>query len=36
MPNGHLTILPQTLKVGLLASQIKEAGMTIEQFVDLL
>jgi hypothetical protein len=36
MPNGHLVILPATLKVGLLATQIKEAGMTLEEFIDLL
>ena len=36
MPNGHLIILPMTLKVGLLSSQIKEADMTIEQFIEKL
>ena len=36
MPNGHLVILPTTLKVGLLATQIKSSDLTIEEFIDLL
>jgi hypothetical protein len=36
MPNGHLVILPMTLKVGLLSAQIKEADMTIEEFIESL
>ena len=36
MPNGHLVVLPMTLKVGLLSSQIKEADMTVEQFIENL
>jgi hypothetical protein len=36
MPNGHLVILPTTLKVGLLAGQIKAADLTIEEFIDRL
>jgi uncharacterized protein (DUF433 family) len=35
MPNGHPSILPRRLKVGLLAED-KEAGMTIDQFLELL
>ena len=36
MPNGHLVVLPMTLKVGLLATQIKAAELTAEEFIDLL
>jgi hypothetical protein len=36
MPNGHLVILPMTLKVGLLSSQIKDAELTIEEFIENL
>jgi hypothetical protein len=36
MPNGHLAILPFRLKVGLLADQIKESGLTVEDFIDNL
>ena len=36
MPNAHLVILPMTLKVGLLAAQIKDADLTLEQFIENL
>jgi hypothetical protein len=36
MPNGHLVILPMKLKVGLLSGQIKDAHLTVEQFIDLV
>jgi hypothetical protein len=36
MPNGHLAILPIKLKVGLLAAQIRDSGMTVEEFLDFL
>ena len=36
MPNGALLILPVRLKVGLLAHQIKRAGMTVEEFLERL
>ena len=36
MPNGHLAILPMKLKVGLLAAQIRDSGMSVEEFVELL
>jgi predicted RNA binding protein YcfA (HicA-like mRNA interferase family) len=36
MPNGHLVILPMRIKVGLLASQIRDSAITVEEFVDNL
>jgi|LSQX01.1.fsa_nt_gb predicted RNA binding protein YcfA (HicA-like mRNA interferase family) len=38
MPNGQLVTLPQSkeLKIGLLKSVIKKAGMTEEEFLELL
>ena len=36
MPNGHMVILPMRLKVGLLGEQIKESGLSIDEFVDVL
>jgi len=36
MPNGHLVILPRTLKVGLLAREIRASDLTVEEFIDLL
>ncbi len=36
MPNGHLAVLPRTIKVGLLASQLRESGMSIQEFIDKL
>jgi hypothetical protein len=36
MPNGHLVVLPMRIKVGLLASQIRDSGMTVEEFIDKL
>ena len=34
MPNGHLVVLPRTLKVGLLSGQIKDSDLTVEEFID--
>jgi predicted RNA binding protein YcfA (HicA-like mRNA interferase family) len=37
MENGHVVSLPSgIIKAGLLESEIKRAGMTVEQFIDLL
>jgi hypothetical protein len=36
MPNGHLVILPMRLKEGLLAGQIRDSGMSLEEFIEHL
>jgi predicted RNA binding protein YcfA (HicA-like mRNA interferase family) len=38
MPNGQLVTIPchGTLKVGLLITAIKKAGLTVQQFLDLV
>jgi hypothetical protein len=36
MPNGQRVILPVKLKTALLRDMIKEAGLTVEEFLDLL
>lgn len=36
MPNGNLVILPMRIKVGLVASQIRDSGMTVEEFINNL
>jgi predicted RNA binding protein YcfA (HicA-like mRNA interferase family) len=36
MPNGQQVILPFRLKTGLLRDMIKEAELTVEEFIDLL
>jgi predicted RNA binding protein YcfA (HicA-like mRNA interferase family) len=36
MPNGRRIILPYHLKPGLLRDMIKEAGLTVDEFIDLL
>jgi predicted RNA binding protein YcfA (HicA-like mRNA interferase family) len=37
MQNGHIVSLPSgIIKAGLLEAEIKRAGMTVEQFIDLL
>lgn len=38
MPNGQLITIPyhKEIKVGLLAAAIKKAGLTVDEFVDLL
>jgi predicted RNA binding protein YcfA (HicA-like mRNA interferase family) len=36
MPNGQRVVLPVRLKSGLLRDMIKQAGLTVEEFLDLL
>jgi len=36
MPNGHLVILPVRLKVGLLSGQIRDSGLSLEEFIEHL
>jgi hypothetical protein len=36
MPNGEVLTIPYHVKPGLLGSCIKQAGMTIEEFLDVL
>lgn len=37
MPNGHVVSLPAgVLKTGLLDFEIKQSGLTLDQFLDLL
>lgn len=38
MPNGLIITIPQSgeLKIGLLKSAIKKAGLTEEEFLDLM
>lgn len=36
MPNGARLTLPRTLKVGLLRDMVEEAGISVEQFIELL
>ena len=36
MPNGHLVILPVRLKEGLLSGQIRDSGLTLEEFIEYL
>jgi hypothetical protein len=37
MPNGHIVSLPTgVIKIGLLQSEVKKSGMTMEQLQELL
>ena len=37
MPNGHIVSLPTgVIKVGLLQSEVKKAGLSMEEFLELL
>ena len=36
MPNGQRIILPYRLQTGLLRDMIKEAGLSLDEFIDLL
>jgi hypothetical protein len=37
MPNGHIVSLPTgIIKVGLLQSEVRKSGLTMEQFLELL
>jgi predicted RNA binding protein YcfA (HicA-like mRNA interferase family) len=37
MPNGHIVSLPTgVIKAGLLNSEVKESGLTVDGFVELL
>ena len=36
MANGHPVILPVRLKVGLLSGQIRDAGLSLEEFIQHL
>jgi predicted RNA binding protein YcfA (HicA-like mRNA interferase family) len=36
MPNGETLTIPYHVRVGLIGSSIKQAGLTIEEFLDLL
>jgi len=36
MPNGEVLTIPYHVKPGLLSSCIKQAGLTLEEFLELL
>jgi predicted RNA binding protein YcfA (HicA-like mRNA interferase family) len=36
MPNGALIVLPMHIKTGLLAAQVRRAGLTVEEFIEKL
>jgi hypothetical protein len=36
MPSGVGVTVPRTVKVGFLSSTLKETGLTIEEFLELL
>ena len=36
MPNSHRVVLPVRLKPGLLQDMIKQAGLSVEEFLDRL
>jgi hypothetical protein len=37
MPNGHIVSLPAgIIRVGLLQSEVRKSGLTMEQFMELL
>ena len=37
MPNGHIVSLPTgVIKVGLLQSEVRKSGLTMERFLELL
>ena len=36
MPNDEVLTIPYHVRVGLLGATIKQAGLTIEEFLDLL
>jgi hypothetical protein len=36
MPNDEVLTIPYHVRVGLLVATIKQAGLTIEEFLDLL
>jgi hypothetical protein len=37
MPNGHIVSLPTgVIKTGILSSEIKKSGLTVDQFEELL